>query len=60
MNGLMMQMPLMISSLIRHADRLHGDTQIVSRSVEDPLTAMPTATRTTARDGSHAHSGASA
>jgi virulence-associated protein VagC len=37
MNGLMMQMPLMISSLIRHADRLHGDTQIVSRSVEGPL-----------------------
>jgi 3-(methylthio)propionyl---CoA ligase len=37
MNGLMMQMPLMISSLIRHADRFHGDTQIVSRSVEGPL-----------------------
>jgi fatty-acyl-CoA synthase len=37
MNGSMMQMPLMISSLIRHADRFHGDTQIVSRSVEGPL-----------------------
>src|ERR1700739_2435605 len=30
----MMQMPLMISSLIRHADRYHGDTQIVSRLTE--------------------------
>ena len=37
MNGLMMQMPLTISSLIRHADRFHGDTQIVSRSVEGPV-----------------------
>jgi hypothetical protein len=26
----MMQMPLRISSLIRHADRYHGDTEIVS------------------------------
>ena len=31
MLGQMMQMPLMISSLIGHADRYHGDTQIVSR-----------------------------
>lgn len=30
----MMQMPLMISSLIRHADRCHGDTEIVSRLPE--------------------------
>ena len=29
MQGLMMDVPLMISSLIRHADRYHGDTQIV-------------------------------
>jgi 3-(methylthio)propionyl---CoA ligase len=34
MNGLMMNMPLMISSLIRHADRYHGDTEIVSRLTE--------------------------
>ncbi len=34
MHGLMMKMPLMISSLIRHADRYHGDTEIVSRLTE--------------------------
>jgi acyl-CoA synthetase (AMP-forming)/AMP-acid ligase II len=34
MHGHMMNMPLQISSLIRHADRYHGDTQIVSRMVE--------------------------
>jgi fatty-acyl-CoA synthase len=34
MHGLMMDMPLQISSLIRHADRFHGDTEIVSRLVE--------------------------
>ena len=34
MRGLMMNMPLQISSLIRHADRYHGDTEIVSRLVE--------------------------
>jgi fatty-acyl-CoA synthase len=34
MHGLMMEMPLQISSLIRHADRFHGDTEIVSRLVE--------------------------
>lgn len=31
MHGLMQNMPLMITSLIRHADRNHGDTEIVSR-----------------------------
>ena len=31
MHGLMQNMPLMISSLIRHADRNHADTEIVSR-----------------------------
>ena len=36
MLGLMMQTPLLISSLITHADRQHGDTPIVSRRVEDP------------------------
>ena len=31
MHGLMQNMPLMIPSLIRHAERNHGDTEIVSR-----------------------------
>ena len=34
MNGLMMNMPLMISSLIRHAAHFNGDTEIVSRLTE--------------------------
>ncbi|HZP91445.1 MAG TPA: 3-(methylthio)propionyl-CoA ligase [Burkholderiales bacterium] len=34
MHGLMMDIPLLISSLIEHADRYHGDTEIVSRTVE--------------------------
>jgi fatty-acyl-CoA synthase len=34
MLSLMMNQPLMISSLIRHADKNHGDTEIVSRTVE--------------------------
>jgi len=37
MNGLMMQKQLLISSLIVHADRHHGDSQIVSRRVEGDL-----------------------
>ncbi|MCC6608075.1 MAG: fatty-acid--CoA ligase [Burkholderiales bacterium] len=37
MRGRMMDMPLLISSLIRHADRCHGDVEIVSRSVEGPI-----------------------
>ncbi len=37
MHGLMMNMPLMISSLIRHADRFHGDAEVVSRTVEGPI-----------------------
>jgi len=37
LQGLMMQMPLAISSLIRHADRHHGDTEIVSRRVEGDI-----------------------
>ncbi len=35
MNGNMMQMPLLISALIRHADRYHGDVEIVSRPAVD-------------------------
>ena len=34
MQGSMMNMPLQISSLIRHAERWHGDTEIVSRMIE--------------------------
>src|SRR5258706_16140571 len=35
MRGLMMDMPVLISDLIKHADRHHGDTEIVSKTVED-------------------------
>ncbi|HKX95841.1 MAG TPA: 3-(methylthio)propionyl-CoA ligase [Methylibium sp.] len=35
--GQMMQMPLLISSLIVHAARHHGDTEIVSKRVEGDL-----------------------
>jgi fatty-acyl-CoA synthase len=35
--GLMMNWPLMIASIIRHADRCHGDTEIVSRTIEGPI-----------------------
>ena len=34
MHGLMMQEPLLVSWLIRHADRHHGDVEIVSRRIE--------------------------
>jgi fatty-acyl-CoA synthase len=34
LHGLMMQTPLLISSLIKHADRFHPDAEIVSRRVE--------------------------
>jgi len=37
MQGLMMEVPLLISSLIRHADRYHGDAEIVSRTIEGPI-----------------------
>ncbi|MGF6602971.1 acyl-CoA synthetase (AMP-forming)/AMP-acid ligase II [Paraburkholderia sp. GAS448] len=37
MNGLMLQKQLLISSLIVHADRHHGDTEIVSRRVENDV-----------------------
>jgi 3-(methylthio)propionyl---CoA ligase len=35
MHGLMMDTPLLISDLIRHADRHHGGGAIVSKTVED-------------------------
>jgi fatty-acyl-CoA synthase len=37
LQGLMMQMPLQISALIKHADRHHGDVEIVSRRVEGDI-----------------------
>ena len=36
LRGLMMDQPLLISSLIDHAARYHADTEIVSRTVEGP------------------------
>jgi len=37
MRGLMMDQPLLIASIIAHAGRNHGDTQVVSRSIEGPI-----------------------
>jgi fatty-acyl-CoA synthase len=37
MQGLQMDMPLMISGLIEHAGRYHGDTEIVARTIEGKL-----------------------
>ena len=37
MQGLMMDQPLLISGLIRHADRHHGSTEIVSKTVEGAI-----------------------
>ena len=37
MQGLMMQESLLVSSLIRYADRFHGDTEVVSRRVEGDI-----------------------
>ena len=37
MRGLMMDKPLLISSLLDYAAKYHGDTEIVSRTVEGPI-----------------------
>lgn len=37
MKGLMQNQPLLLSSLLRHADRFHAATEIVSRTVEGPI-----------------------
>lgn len=37
MRGRMMDRPLLISGLIEHAGRVHGDQQIVTRTVEGPI-----------------------
>src|SRR5207244_13548067 len=34
MQGLMMDVPLLISGLLQHADRHHADTEIVSKTVD--------------------------
>lgn len=37
MKGLMQNQPLLLSSLLQHADRFHSTTEIVSRTVEGPI-----------------------
>jgi 3-(methylthio)propionyl---CoA ligase len=37
LRGLMMDRPLLVSSLLEHAARYYGDTEIVSRTVEGPI-----------------------
>ena len=37
MHGLMMDRPLLVTSLIEHAARCHGGVEIVSRTVEGPI-----------------------
>src|SRR5215831_6258306 len=37
MNGLMMQRPLLISTLLTHAERHHGEQEVVSRRVEGDI-----------------------
>ncbi len=37
MRGLMMDAPLLISSLIKFADQYHGGTEIVTRTIEGPI-----------------------
>jgi len=37
MRGLMMETPLLVSSLIEHADAVFGGTEIVTRTVEGPI-----------------------
>ena len=49
MHGLMMDQPLLISDLIRHAERHHGATQIVSKTVEGGPLGLSIGTRTRTR-----------
>jgi 3-(methylthio)propionyl---CoA ligase len=37
MKGLMQNQPLLLSSFLKHADRFHSATEIVSRTVEGPI-----------------------
>ena len=36
MNGLMMDVPLTISAIVRHAERVHGHAEIVSVTRDTP------------------------
>ena len=49
MNGLMMQQPLLISSLLVHAERHHGEQEVVSRRVEGDMHRRPIASWRRAR-----------
>jgi hypothetical protein len=37
MKGLTQNQPLLLSSLLRHAERFHGDTEMVSRMADGPI-----------------------
>ena len=37
LRGLMMELPLQVSSILAHAALYHADTEIVSRSIEGPI-----------------------
>lgn len=37
MLGMMMDTPLLVSSILRHAESYHGETEIVSKTVEGPV-----------------------
>jgi 3-(methylthio)propionyl---CoA ligase len=37
MLGMVMNSPLLVSSILRHAEAYHGDTEVVSRTVEGPI-----------------------
>ena len=50
MNGLMMDVPLTITSIVRHAERVHGHKEIVSITRDNPATATPIATVLRGRD----------
>ena len=38
MQGLMQDWPLRVTTIIDHAARFHGDREIVTRSIEGPIT----------------------
>ena len=58
--GLMQDAPLLISSIIEHAATYHGDTEIVSRTVEGGIHRYTTPTRASAPSGSRRRSAGSA
>ena len=41
MQGLMMDAPLLVSGLLQHADRHHGDTEMVSKNVDGSMHRYP-------------------